>query len=160
MIRLSTYPMLFTVVLASFVTAGCDLVQSDQENVAVEVRTDQQAYSPSSTVVLRLSNEGETTLYRARCPVINLQELQDGSVQNEWMVSGFQLCGGRLPIEPNQAAERHLDLEGLQERLETARFDESVTYRLDLVDLYRDQESEDRLGGTHGHSNRFTITRP
>lgn len=162
MSRISTLFAAWLLIILSHTIAGCDLFGLDDERVSVQLQTDQRTYALPSTIVLEVSNRSSAPVYRAGCPVINLQELHDGKLITEWMVSGFQFCGGRAPIEPNRSYERTVNLssELLQTRLSTARFNESVDYRLDFVSLYHSRESDDRLGEANRQSNRFKITHP
>ncbi len=149
-------------VALSCAASGCVLSGADEESVSVRLQTDQTTYTTESAIALAVTNRGDAPIYRAGCPVIALQELQAGTLLNEWIVAGFEFCGGFFAIEAGASYRDTVNLgsELLRDRLSTARFDASVEYRLDVASLYRRKDSGDRLSEANRRSNRFKITQP
>ena len=143
----------------STLAMGCSLISDD--GTGVRVRTDSESYDATSAIVnLTVTNLSEDPVYYLCTGVITLQELDAGRVTNAWSVHGFELCGRRTPLAPEESVQFAFDLDSefLRERLAAAQFDERVRYRFE-IDLYADSDLKRPLALEDRLSNQFTIVR-
>jgi hypothetical protein len=148
------------VLVAGFFASGCNILGASDDG-EVQLETDRNSYTVDSTTVVQVTatNNFDDTVYYICTGQIFLEELEEGEVVDSWLVRGFEKCGRRGPIEPNQSKTFEISFEWSlhPDRLESAQFDESVCYRL-RMDLFETYAVDQLLDKRDRLSNNFRIT--
>jgi len=148
------------ILMASPLASGCDLLGIGDDGV--QLRMDQHSYTvaASTSVRLTVTNNYDKAIYYICTGQIFLEELDGDDVVDTWFVHGFEECLARKPIEPgaSETFEMSFQWSLAPDRLDTARFDESVRYRL-RVDLFESEEVDQVLEKEDRLSNKFRIIR-
>lgn len=147
-------------VLAVSSTSGCELFGDTDGGIRLE--TDRTSYTvdPSTTIQVTVTNGYDDSVYYVCTGQIYLEEIEGGRIVDAWLVHGFEECFRRVPIESGASESFTMSFDNslAPDRLETARFDESVHYHL-RVDLFETDEVERKLDKRDRLSNRFEIVR-
>ena len=125
----------------------------------IRLETDNNIYSADSTttIYLKVSNNGSDPVYFLCKGVILLEEYEDGTLNNYWTVHDFEYCNSSTPIQPNSV--HTWDLTFLNWKvLPDAKFNENVLYKL-YFDLYTDKNLKNPMNVDDQISNYFKIIR-
>lgn len=149
------------VIIVIVASAGCSVFENDQE-VDVRLTTDKDLYLLDSALEIQLTvtNYSETPVFFLCTGQVYLQELNNGEVEQTWMVHGFEECLGRNPIEKNRPkiVDLFLSEEFLNVWLPTFQWKESVSYRL-VMDLYKTAELQELIDLSERSTPLFQVVK-
>lgn len=146
------------ILIAGPFASGCDLLGIGGDGVRLETDEDSYTVKPSTLVVLTVKNNFRAPVYYICTGQIYLDEMEGGDVVDSWQVHGFEECGFRVPIESGESETFEISFEEslASDLLESAKFDETVRYRL-RFDLFETDDVDQLLDKNDRVSNIFKI---